>query len=379
MIIMLKPSTNACRTQRPNQHLGLSLIELMVGLTIGLMLTLGLFTLIGSQSMSFKIQDDFARMQENGALALRTVGESLRMAGFYGYKKAAAGVTVISAVATVNDCGSGGNAPATNWALDTQTPISGFTGLTTATVNGVLPCILATNFVAAPILVTRSANGYRIPDPNSDGNLTDGIAAQPNYTTTLYLQASPYNAVIFLGADFAAQKTALNTMTTSTGADFDIFEYRAHVYYIRPCSRQATPPNCAATDDNNNPIPTLVRQELVGSTMTEVPLVEGVEMVNYAFGIDDLPAPTSDGVPDRFVATPTAAEWANVVAVRVTVLVRSPTPTSGYSDASKQYDLDGDGTVDFDCTVAGGTACNYKRKVFSQIFQLRNLAQRRGA
>ena len=378
MMPMRKQSAIATRSFSRFKQTGLSLIELMVGLTIGLMLTLGLFTLISSQSQSFKVQDDFARMQENGTFALRAIGESLRMAGFYGYKKTTAGVTVISAVTTSGDCGSGGNPPATNWALDTQTPIFGFTGLTPLTVSGVLPCIGATNFVAGPILVTRSVNGFRIPDPNGDGNLADGLAAQFNFTTALYLQSSPYTGVIFLGNDFTTQKAAGNTLATATGADFDIFEYRAHVYFIRPCSRAASGA-CAATDDGGNPIPTLARMELVGSAMTEVPLVEGIERVNYAFGIDDLPALTPDGVPDRFVAAPTAAEWTNVVAVRVTVLVRAPTITPGYSDATKQYDLDGDGAIDFDCTVAGGTACNYKRKVFSQIFQLRNIAQRRGA
>ena len=53
---------------------GLSLIEMMVGLTIGLVLTLGLFTLIANTSQSFKVQDDFSRMQENGATAFRYIG-----------------------------------------------------------------------------------------------------------------------------------------------------------------------------------------------------------------------------------------------------------------------------------------------------------------
>src|SRR5688500_11790802 len=83
VIAMSKYSSN--RTIHKLLQRGLSLIELMVGLTIGLMLTLGLFTLITNQSVAFKLQDDFARTQENGTLALRYIGESVRMAGFYGY------------------------------------------------------------------------------------------------------------------------------------------------------------------------------------------------------------------------------------------------------------------------------------------------------
>ena len=97
---------------------GLSLIEMMVGLSIGLFLTLGLFTLISNTSQSFKIQDDFARMQDNAAAAFRYIGSSLRLAGFYGYTDSPNTIdTVIGGVATTTDCGSATNLPTTNWAL----------------------------------------------------------------------------------------------------------------------------------------------------------------------------------------------------------------------------------------------------------------------
>lgn len=385
MIIMTRTERFISRRVRTLRQVGLSLVELMVGLTIGLVLTLGLFTLISSQSMTFKIQDDFARMQENGTLALRYLGDSVRMAGFYAYSPASEAIdTAIGGVATTTDCGSAGNPPAANWALAVGNTVQGFDGLMPVTVNAVLPCILAVNFVAGPILVTRSAGGFRIPDPNADGNLTDGLTAQPNYTTTIYVQSDPNAGLLFYGANFAALKAAGTTRSATTGADLDIFEYRAQVYYIRPCSRpNGGAANCTgAADDGGQPIPTLVRQELVGSVMTEVPLVEGIEQINFQYGIDDLPliGPTGglgDGVPDRFTPTPTAAEWPNVVAVKVTLLVRSPGLSREYDDSTKSYDLTGDGNPDFTC--AAGPNCWYKRKVFSQIFQIRNIAQRRGA
>jgi type IV pilus assembly protein PilW len=123
-----------------------------------------------------------------------------------------------------------------------------------------------------------------------------------------------------------------------------------------------------------------VRQELIGSAMTEVPLVEGVEMINFQYGIDTLPAnPGPDGVPEFFTDDP-GGQWGNVVAVKVTVLVRSPTVSVSYDDSGKTYDLDGNGVADYRCTDYPGTpACSFKRKVFSQTFQVRNIAQRRGA
>src|SRR5687768_6064834 len=172
---------NRVAATRLSHQSGLSLVELMVGLSIGLLLTVGLVGMIAGTSRSFAVQDDFARVQENGSMALNQLGDDIRMAGFYG---AATTTTAIdptkgSAITTVDDCG-----PA-NWALDTARPIHGRADLVPGTVNGVFPCIASNNFQAGQVLVIRRAAGYLIPDPNSDGNLTDAVSAQPNFSTTI--------------------------------------------------------------------------------------------------------------------------------------------------------------------------------------------------
>jgi type IV pilus assembly protein PilW len=196
------------------------------------------------------------------------------------------------------------------------------------------------------------------------------------------VQADPGEGLFFRGADYATLKAAGRTrsLATTPVRDADIFEYSAHVYYIRPCSRFATGNTCTAAADDGKPIPTLVRQELVASTMTEVALAEGIERMSVLYGIDNVPAGAPDGIADTFTATPAAADWVNVVAVRIALLVRSSTPTAQYDDAAKRYDLDGDTVIDYRCDqdTLTPSACSYKRKVFSQLFQLRNVAQRRG-
>jgi len=393
------------RSERPlkRAQIGLSLIELMVGLTIGLFLTLGMFTLLANSSQFFKIQDDFSRMQENATSALRYMGDSVRMAGFDGYAQDPSTIDITTNNVSVNnDCGSAANLPVTNWAVAMVTngqpsPIygwrGGITGLTQATVNGVFPCILATNFQAySPILVTRGAGGYAMPDPNGDGNVTDGIEEQDNYANTIYIQAAPslalniggtpYAGTIFYGNQFANLRATGQTVFLPNGNDIDVFEYHAYVYYIRPCSNPAIPPNCGnANDDGGHPIPTLVRQELNGTTMTEVPLVEGVDMLSFQYGVDDYPSGSDYGVPSYYTATPAPNEWQNVVTVKIGVLVRSPNFNINYNDSGNTYDLVGDGiTATYTCTTYVATnplACQYKRKVFSQTFQLRNIVGRR--
>jgi type IV pilus assembly protein PilW len=391
----MSPYSFATHSARGQAQRGLSLVELTIGLGIGLILTLGLFTLIGNQSSAFKTQDNFARMQENGAAALRYIGDSVRMAGFHGYTMDPANINttiggVTMSAGPADDCGSATNPPTSNWALDVAKPVYGFTGIRPGAVNARLPCILAANFLdvlpgGQQLLITRSTSGSRIPDTAPLGDLTADVAAQPNYRTRVYLQGDPNAGLLFYGRDFAALKAATTTRVFPNGNDIDIFEYRAHVYYLRPCSRPAGGgANCTgAGDDGGHPIPTLVRHELTGSAggprMTEVPLVEGIERIDFRFGIDT----TNDGIADSFTATPlSAADWANVVAVKVSVLVRSPTLSAQQDDSAKSYDLDGDGAPDYKCAdflATDPNACRYKRKVFSQTFQLRNIAQRRGA
>ena len=369
---MHMPVTAMNGLQVPGRQAGLTLVELMVALTLGLFLALGLAVMMGDSSRTFKIQDDYARMQESAVASLRYIGDSLRHAGFYG--QSAATLTLEQPVAI------GAISPACGNPLDTGVPLAGYPASTTATAaNLALPCIRTKNFRGpGPILVARLGTGLPVRDEDGDGDLAEHMAAN-----TLYAQTDVNFGLLFKGSDFAASIQPIAKRYPDNTL-FPIFPYQMHVYYVRPCSRPASG-DCEATDDGGTPVPTLVRQELDGLTMVERPLAEGVERINFAYGVDT----GDDGIADRYVADPgdgslglaAADAWARVVAVRVTLLVRSPAPINGQDDSGKQYDLDGDGAPDFTCTAALGAeprACQYKRALFSQLIQVRNVAFRRG-
>jgi type IV pilus assembly protein PilW len=349
---------------------GVSLVEIMIGVTIALVLTLGLLVLIERTSRSFQSQDDFARLQESGVSALSYLGEAIAHTGFFGIGTATTQVDAVAGgVNTVTDCGSAANPPAANWALNAAVPMIGFANLVPADVNATLPCVLATNFQAGPVLAVRMAVGAPLPDPNNNGNLTDAAFVADR----IYVQGNSTGAILFRGDGYGALRGAGAHRTLFGGADAPIFEYQAYVHYIRPCSRPATPPGCAAGDDGGFPIPTLVRQQLDGADMREVALAQGIERINFLYGVDD----DGNGVPDRFTEAPAnAADWAAVVVVRVSVLVRDARPSAGYDDTGRQYDLNGDGVPDFTCVA--NVNCGFRRHVFSRNFQVRNIAQRRG-
>lgn len=63
---------------------GLSLIELMIALTLGSLLVLGLLKVFDASRVSYKLSEGLARVQENGRFAMDYLQRDLRMAGHMG-------------------------------------------------------------------------------------------------------------------------------------------------------------------------------------------------------------------------------------------------------------------------------------------------------
>ena len=339
---------------------GLTLVEVMVAMTIGIILLLALGTLFANSTRVFKVNDDFARMQENGAYALNAIGSDLRQAGFYGLIPSN-DVQMPTAIVVTGDCAAG-------WATNVGQPLFGFRGLTPSAAHTALNCINASNFIDGTadrpsfILIVRGATGVAVPNPDAPV-----LAAG-----TLYVQSDPNGGILFRGDQYATFAAPLKR-TVLGGGEAPIYPYQARAYYLRPCSRPTGSGGtlCLATDDGNQPIPTLVRQELVGTTMTERAVAEGIEAVRIVYGVDN----DGNGTPDMYTEAPTDIQFTQVVTARVSVLVRSTKPTNGYNDDSRDYDLNGDGVAELNCTD-DGLPCNYHRHVFTQSFQVRNIAQR---
>lgn len=68
----------------PARQRGLSLVELMVALTLGLVLTAGVVYLFMENKRTYRTADAVARLQENGRFALEMISYDLRMAGHAG-------------------------------------------------------------------------------------------------------------------------------------------------------------------------------------------------------------------------------------------------------------------------------------------------------
>jgi type IV pilus assembly protein PilW len=67
-----------------NRQHGLTLIEIMVALTLGLILLAGVLQIMASNKQTFRVQEGLSEVQENGRTAIRLLSEDIRLADFWG-------------------------------------------------------------------------------------------------------------------------------------------------------------------------------------------------------------------------------------------------------------------------------------------------------
>ena len=357
-----------------SQQAGLSLIELMIAMALGLIIMIGVGSLFVSSSRSNAELQKSAQQIENGRYATEILTDELKHAGFFGEFFAS-----IAPGGTPDPCETN-NAATLYDAM--AFPVQAYRAPNFATrpvIAGTTCGALISNANLAPgsdVIVVRRASTA----PLANGAIA--VSGEP------YLQANSLSAEIQFGNGAAFTYTAMRKAdgTATTILDKTALraaptrKYEVRVYFIAPCS-QGSGANgiCAVGDDT---IPTLKRLELkaVGGVreMAIVPMVEGIEYLKAEWGIDDEPVAinastgmTGDGVVESYQDAPTAAELTNAVAAKLFVLARNTEPSSDYVD-DKTYTL---GNVAGTTTAA--TNDRFKRHVFGTDVRMMNLGGRK--
>jgi type IV pilus assembly protein PilW len=311
---------------------GLSLVELMVSLTIGLILLAGITALIARQSGTRTELEKSSRQIENGRYAMEILHDDIELAGLYGEYS-----PPLTAPPTVPADPCDIVAANQGWdAVPQSVPVSiyGYIGASTT------PSCVTNRLAGTAILVVRRT-------------ATPAIDAGAAVAGTTYLQVSRCNTDT---SAFAFGTSGFNLKQKDCATLAPLHKYIVRIYYISSCSV------CSGSADT---IPTLKMVEFIDGIQATIPLVEGIENMQFDYGIA---ASTTSGSPATYTTTPAADDWANVMAVRVNLLVRNNDPTTGYTD-TKTYTLGGAGTV-----TPGGP---YMRHVYSQVVRVINPSGRR--
>jgi type IV pilus assembly protein PilW len=128
-------------------------------------------------------------------------------------------------------------------------------------------------------------------------------------------------------------------------------QYLVHVYYVSTCD------DCTQNDG----IPTLKRVELSANSMITASLTQGIVDFRVEYGQDT----GNDGAADAYRKCGAdnacaAADWANVMVVKVYLLTRNMEPTPGYVD-TKVYTMGLSGQL----PAVGATERTYKHHVYA--------------
>lgn len=309
---------------------GFTLIELMVAITLGLFMLIGLVSLLVSNVVSRSELDKSSRQIESGRYAIQLLSEDLQHAGFLGATGSTA-FDVAAPAACPAQVADLGYVPQTNPGTSTvPLPLYALAAVPTSCASSV------SNVKAnTAMLVVSRVN-------------TNPIATTAKVATGTYLQVSSCATdTTPFAVDTGAATFPLLQKDCATPEV--LHKVVQHLYFVSTCN--------VCTGSGTDTTPTLKMAEYVkNGSVTITPLVEGIENLQFDYGIDM----DGDGAPDCYTsnpASPPAAEiaacktafpgydwsittinWSNVMAARVHVLARNTEASAGWSDARK-YDM----------------------------------------
>ena len=403
----LKQTIPFSRKQR-----GVTLVELMIAVTISSIVMIGISSVYTSSKRSYKLQEEFSRLQENGRFAINHITRFVRSAGYSG---CASGLNTISSIMNDSDDDI--------WQFETG--IEGYEYV--GTVPGQLKVLPATHTANADTAGNHdkweTATGIKLPDIDASGT-TDilGYAYSPIDNTDILVSRTADGSGIEIsrpqpgGQVFVACPVGTVERTCDDGNPSDCTLCLGDPVLVSNCQvavafqitnntatgnppagmkeinvvhsagggppGNSTPllPISLSTGDEVMRVSTKVFYVGKGTTgpslfmkqgdNAAIELVEGVESMQVLYGEDTDATP--DNIPNRYVVANDVLDFANVVAVRVSILLRSIKELPWRTAAPKTYLLGG---MDNDTAVRLTSPSDKRlRKVMSTTIKVRNRA-----
>jgi len=375
----------ANRTSR-NRQLGLTMIELMVALALGLVITAAVGYVYLSGLQGYRTQDALSRMQENARYAFEIISTDVRLAGSLGCDHATAANDLVDN---------------TDWFKDVLgKPLNGEDDVTSgsACAAWATPCKVGTDMVTSLYADNTQEHIVQAHDLTTslmtldtiDGITSGELLVVTDCSHTAIFQATAVDAtgktVEHLDAASAGSPAGSGNLSEKLGTvSMPGPVYNPYTYVL---GSKVYPLHAATYYIATNPAgqPALYRQVPQGNppTPTAEEVVEGVEGMQILFGVDM--DDTNDNSDNFTLATtpylkteayktsaeiialaPTASIpdwWARVTSIKISLLLR--TTEDGVLDKSQTYT--------FPAWAGSSTTAGDRRlrKVFTHVIDLRN-------
>ncbi len=359
---------------------GLSLVELMVALVVGLLLTAGAISVFLSNKSTHEVTSGLSRLQENARFALETMLRDLRMAGGVG--------CVDNVGAITNKAMSAGGSRGVLWDLGVpvsppdQPPGVGVEGLDNVQPGTSLWSAWASPSEKSPEDIIEGTDAVTVrylegPGKRHEGTVSDIlVGGTPAVLDDLDVSAGDYVGLVDCSAGvlFQVSQTSGATVTSASsesgsGKDFypRLFRLHAARYYVGAVRAE---PGSAAENSRS-----LYRQTKTLESPPEE-LAPGVENMQILYGIASGDAPeayVSAGDPEL----DTPEEWRSVVSIRFGLLLRT-VDEQGAEPDTRAYDLFSGRSFPSREECGKGPGCvdppdlRVRRRVFTTTVYLRN-------
>ncbi|ABA89396.1 type IV pilus minor pilin PilW [Syntrophotalea carbinolica DSM 2380] len=290
---------------------GISLIEMMIAMLIGMLLLGGVYRIFISTTTSYRFEEELSNLQENGRFAMEFLTRDTRQTGYRGC--AGSGVSV------TNTLNAGAGA-----LFDFDRAVEGYDDVADPNAADFVAMGI-TPIIGSDVLILRKMDSdvmveivEQMPDTSADIKITGGINPAPIADFDIVMVSDCQAAAVFQVTNYTdgggsikadvvhnsgvgSPGNATKDLGHSFGPGAEIAKMTTYVYFI-------------GTNADGEPglyykVSSGVAQEIVG----------GIESMQITYGIDA----DSDRDIDSYVTAAGVADWATVLAVRVGLLVAS--------------------------------------------------------
>ena len=315
------------------QQQGLGIVEIMVALLLSTILVGGLIKIFSTNQKAYMVQNQMSRLQEDSRLAFHFLVRDLRMAGYFGCS------SDVKMQNNLNDTTSllydfNGeplqtyHASGTGWTPSLPTEISSLNPLPGSDIVVIRKADDSSVDLRAPYTDTNNpASTLVVPGHNFQKGDVVVISDCTNATVVQITGMSGGNNGT---SNAITHNTGSETPGNSTkdlghnyGAGSTVAEVTTSIYYL--------------ADGVNGPA--LFRKK---GTAAREELVDGVEKMRLDYGLDT----NGDGQLDKYVDDPTSAQCGQIMAVRMSLLMRGD--KTNIVDGSQNFVFDGSPVTESD-------------------------------
>ncbi|MEX1057458.1 MAG: PilW family protein [Natronospirillum sp.] len=332
------------------QSQGLSLLEMLVALALGVVVLAGAFNLFIGTSRTFGVNENLSRMQEDARFALNVLERDVKMSGFRGCSPIFNNNLDLPANSLemrlyLNDALLGweyeNTAPADTLTLDAAALAPNAMAYTNGTGDSLHDQLVDIVLAGSDVVILNRTNRVEAPlngNPDTVNLSRIGLAVNSNVpqgALMLVVDDHCAQADLFQKTNEANQPeviavtgSGLNPDNVSSGYNFEI-QNDARLYQVRSTAYYLG----LGTDDQ----PALFLKNLDMPNQHAVELVQGVETMQILYGITNAANSTQT---TAYVTADQVTNWNNVLSVRLALLLRS-TQTANNHTNRRLYNLSG--------------------------------------